>query len=256
MKIFYKNFPQQYGKFLYLKNKIFLFPKIILLKLGILNFFGTKSQDKWVINEIFNHKKNGFFVDLAATNGLLENNTFVLETFFGWSGIAIEPNNQFFFFLKKNRKCKCVNKVVSSKKKKINFFENGPTGGVIGEEFDNNYLKRRKLIIKSKNKIKSKKTATLEEILDDNLAPKVIHYLSLDVEGSETDIMRNFNFKKYKFLSLTIERPTPELNNLLFKNDYLFVKNYKVDSFYVHKSLENIKKIKKEKFSQLPPKSW
>ena len=60
---------------------------------------------------------------------------------------------------------------------------------------------------------------TLEEILDDNLAPKVIHYLSLDVEGSETDIMRNFNFKKYKFLSLTIERPTPELNNLLFKND-------------------------------------
>ena len=55
---------------------------------------------------------------------------------------------------------------------------------------------------------------------------------------------------------MTIERPTPELNRLLFKNNYVFVKNFKVDSFYVHKSINNIDQIKKEKFFQLPPKSW
>ena len=107
-----------------------------------------------------------------------------------------------------------------------------------------------------RHKIKSKRTRTLEKILVENNAPKVIDYLSLDVEGAETEILRYFNFNKYTFLCLTVERPTPELNNLLFSNDYVFVKNFKVDSFYVHKSLKNVDNIKKENFFQLPPKSW
>ena len=78
----------------------------------------------------------------------------------------------------------------------------------------------------------------------------------MDVEGAETEIIKNFDFSKYIFLAMTVERPTPEINKILFKNDYIFIKNYKVDSFYVHKSIKNIQMIKKDKFSQLPPKSW
>ena len=104
IKFIYTNFPKQYGKFLYFKNRILLYPKIFLLNLKILNFFGTKDQDKWVAKEIFNRKKRGYFVDLAATNGLLENNTFVLERFFNWNGIAIEPNSLFYNQLKKKQK--------------------------------------------------------------------------------------------------------------------------------------------------------
>ena len=39
----------------------------------------VKIKDKWVIEDIFKFKTNGYFVDLAATNGLFENNTYVLE---------------------------------------------------------------------------------------------------------------------------------------------------------------------------------
>ena len=42
-------------------------------------FFGSKDQDKWVVKEIFKNKRNGFFVDLAATNGFHQNNTYFLE---------------------------------------------------------------------------------------------------------------------------------------------------------------------------------
>ena len=66
MKIFYKNFPRQYGKFLYFKNKLLLLPKVFLLKLGLINFFGTKDQDKWVVKDIFNYKKNGFFFRFSS----------------------------------------------------------------------------------------------------------------------------------------------------------------------------------------------
>jgi FkbM family methyltransferase len=256
MKFLYTNFPKQYGKMLYLKSIVMLLPKILFLKMGYLNFFGSKDQDKWVVNDIFKFKKKGYFLDLAATNGLMENNTYVLEKFFNWNGIAIEANNVFFKKLRKNRNCLCVNEVVSGREKNVDFLEAGPTGGIIGETYDNNFSKRKKLLDNSKHKIKTKKTVTLEKILDENNAPRVIDYFSLDVEGAETEILKNFNFKKYIFLSLTVERPTPELNNILLKNDYIFVKNFKVDSFYVHKTIDNLDEIKKEKFFQLPPKSW
>ena len=84
IQFFYTNFPKQYGQVQYLKARLFLVPKILLLKINFLNFFGSKGQDKWVVEEIFNYKKNGFFLDLAATDGLLESNTYVLEYYFGF----------------------------------------------------------------------------------------------------------------------------------------------------------------------------
>jgi len=256
LKFFYTNFPKQYGKLLYLKSIVFLLPKIFFLKIGFVNFFGSKDQDKWVIEEIFNFKKKGFFLDLAATNGLMENNTFVLEHNYEWNGIAIEANDFFFKKLKKNRKCICINETVGGSVGDVKFLEAGPTGGIVGDKYDNNFKKREALLNKLKNKIKIKKTKNLQKILEENNAPFIIDYFSLDVEGAETEIIKNFDFSKYIFLSMTVERPTPELNKILFENDYIFIKNYKVDSFYVHKSIKNIQMIKKDKFSQLPPKSW
>ena len=101
MKFLYTNFPRQYGKVLYLKSIVFLLPKILFLKFGYLNYFGSKNQDKWVVQDIFNFKRGGYFLDLAATNGLMENNTYVLEKYFGWHGIAIEANQRFYSKLKK-----------------------------------------------------------------------------------------------------------------------------------------------------------
>ena len=93
-------------------------------------------------------------------------------------------------------------------------------------------------------------------------SPKIIDYLSLDVEGAETRILERFPFDKYTFLTLTIERPTLKLEKLLFQNGYVFVKKSKkngkdtFDSFYVHKSIPNYDNIKKEKYSPTPRKDW
>ena len=57
-------------------------------------------------------------------------------------------------------------------------------------------------------------------------------------------------------MSMTIERPPKKLNKLLFKNGYRFVKNYKVDGFYIHNSLKKIDNIKFEKFYQIGKKKW
>jgi len=257
-KFLYTNFPKQYGHILGFIAQISKPFKLFFFQKGLDIFFGNKEQDKWVIQEIFNYKKKGYFVDLAATDGIHENNTFVLEKRLGWKGICIEPNLSFFKSLKKNRKCHCVNKVVSDKKKELDFFENGGIGGIIGPKYDNNFKKRFKILNKNSNKkkIKRYRSVTLQSILKKYKAPKIIDYLSLDVEGAETDVLKNFPFKEYKFLVLTIERPSIILNKLLFKNDYLFVKNHKVDTFYIHKILQKKLKIRLNKFEQIGKKKW
>ena len=257
-KYLFTHFPKQYGYMMATKSRILLPIKLTLLNLGFNVYFGGKRQDEWIVNEIFNHKRKGYFIDLAATDGILENNTFFLEKKLKWKGICIEPNKSFFKKLKRNRECIVLNQVISDKKKLVKFFEDGGNGGIIGKNYDNNYQKRKKLLKKNDNfhKIKKYLALPLSSILKKYNAPKIIDYLSLDVEGAEEDIFKTFPFKKYKFLTLTIERPSRKLNRLLFNNNYVFVKNYKVDSFYIHKSIKDKINSKIENFEQLGKKNW
>ncbi len=254
----YNNYPKQYGFFLGVKERCVLPFKLFFFKFGFNVFFGNKDQDKWVVKELFNFKKKGYFVDLAATDGFHENNTFFLEKRLKWKGICIEPNKEFYINLKKNRDAKCFCKIITSKKSDVEYLINGGVGGIIGDKFDNNKKNRKKLIQKArrKNKIETRKSETLYNLLKKAKAPKVIDYLSLDVEGAEYEVFKNFPFKEYVFLSMTIERPPKELNRLLFNNGYKFVKNFKVDGFYIHKSMMKFNNIKFEKFYQIGKKKW
>ena len=236
-----------------------------------LKFLGEKGQDEFVIKEIFKYKKNGYFVDLAATNGVKHNNTYLLESKLNWNGICIEPNKKYFNDLKKNRKCHVNNNIIySSSGKLVEFrYDNGELGGIISDDksTDNYYLNQNEIRCKNKETVNKKnasifkdKTKTLEQILKMYNAPKIIDYLSLDVEGSEYHVLKNFPFNEYTFLCMTIERPQVELNDLLFKNNYIFVRNSKMpwgglgDTFYLHESIKNDIDIPLQKFEQVPCK--
>jgi len=224
-----------------------------------MKFIGQKGQDQWVIETIFNYKTNGYFVDLAATDGIHINNTLLLERELNWNGICIEPNPQYYDKLKKNRICNVTDIVIDKANDiEINFrIDNGELGGIVDNDTDNNYKIRGKELKKAK--ILKLKTKTLEYILEHFNAPKIIDYLSLDVEGAEERILSNFPFNKYTFLAMTIERPTPELEKILFNNGYVFVMKCKkllYDTFYVHKSIPNFEQIIKEPYSPTPKKDW
>lgn len=218
-------------------------------------FKGQKGQDRWVILEVLPWKRRGFFLDLAAADGLTHSNTHVLEKWFGWSGICIEPNPRFFAELKGRRRCILDNSVISHRRERLHFrIDNGQLGGVVADDTDNNARVRGEQL--SKADIVELQARPLNEILERHNAPRMIDYFSLDVEGCEERIISTLDFRKYQFRCLTIERPTPRVNEVLFENGYVFVKNDSFDSFYVHPSVLDTRPIPCQPFEQVPPKDW
>ena len=83
------------------------------------------GQDLDVI-EYFKHKKNGYFIEIGATNGIDLSNTYLLEKKYNWNGICIEPQDSTYQDLIKNRDCHTDNSLLFSEKgKEFNFSNAG-----------------------------------------------------------------------------------------------------------------------------------
>lgn len=218
-------------------------------------FKGQKHQDKWVLFHALPLMKQGYFLDLAAADGVTHSNTYVLEKHFGWTGLCIEPNPAFYRQLLQNRECIADPSVVSDKCEILDFrIDNGQLGGIVADDTDNNARTRKDQLVGAT--IVSLEANTINAILAKNNAPKLIDYFSLDVEGSEERVISTLDFGSYQFKCITIERPTRKVNEILFDNGYVFVRNIQFDSFYVHPIVLQQSDIVCEKFEQVPPKEW
>ena len=151
--------------------------------------YSQNIQDLWVIFGT-NYKTLGYFVDFGATDGITINNTYMLEKDFGWTGIVAEPNPVYHDAIKKNRQCSietsCVWKTSGGK---IDFISAPATdlSTISGYGTEDEHS-----AIRAKGNIISVDTISLEDLLNKYDAPNNIDYLSIDTEGSEYDILRQF----------------------------------------------------------------
>src|SRR5262249_45588199 len=91
------------------------------------------GQDRLVL-DLLGGKRDGFFLDSGASDGVRASNTHLLERSFGWKGICIEPNATFFSALTRNRKCLCVNCCLYDREGDVDFLEDARMlGGVLDD---------------------------------------------------------------------------------------------------------------------------
>jgi FkbM family methyltransferase len=193
--------------------------------------YSQEAQDLKVLLH-YKLKKDGYFLEIGASDGLKFSNTYLLEKNHNWTGICVEPIKEDYDKLINNRCCFCSNLAVYSKSNEeleFNIYEYNLLSGL--NEHINTY---------SNQPIKEKvivKTITLTDLLDNYSAPYFIEYLSLDTEGSEYEILKVFNFNKYKFGLIHVEHnyeePKRELiKDLLLENNYTYIGEHKQDDFY------------------------
>ena len=206
------------------KNRFLLSDKISR-KTELFEFYeSSKSQicQDWFVLESLNYKKNGYFVEIGAASGVELSNTFLLEKEYNWKGILSEPSPGWKESLEKNRVCiKDYRCVYSESDKLVSFYQTRE------KEFStiSNFVNADKHQNKRKKFTKFEiLTITLEDLLKEYKAPNEIDYLSIDTEGSEYDILKNFRFNNYFFKVITVEHNNTKnkllIDQLLEKNGY------------------------------------
>jgi FkbM family methyltransferase len=202
-----------------------LFDANLLLALNDSLLRKSKSQlrqDIFVLFEL-NFKKNGYFVEFGATNGIDLSNTFLLEKEFNWKGILVEPAKIWHSDLEKNRDVKIDKRCVwkdSGITLQFNQTNESEFSTIDCLSSSDHHAKKREHGEKY-----SVNTVSLLDLLKEYEAPKHIDYLSIDTEGSELDILESFDFNKYNIKVISCEHNyTPireKLNTLLLKNGYI-----------------------------------
>jgi FkbM family methyltransferase len=179
------------------------------------------GQDIFVLS-FLKMKEAGYFVEFGATDGICLSNTYLLETKYGWRGILAEPARGWHSALQKNRKAVVDKRCVWSTSGELLNFQENEVGELSGLIQDDRFAA---VDAKIKSTVEYRvETISLIDLLDAHDAPSVIDYLSIDTEGSEYEILKSFDFSKYKFKIITCEHnfaaSRSKIYDLLIKNGY------------------------------------
>jgi hypothetical protein len=193
------------------------------------------------VTSILNGKKNGYFVEFGATNGIDLSNTYLLESHFEWNGILAEPARIWQEDLRINRKASISNKCVwHISNETIEFNETqSPELSTINSYSESDFHAERR----TQGVTYKVETISLNELLENFQAPCYVDYLSIDTEGSEYEILNALDFRKYSFGIITCEHngtvQRDQIFNLLTSNGYtrILTEFSMFDDWYVNANL-------------------
>jgi FkbM family methyltransferase len=206
-------------------------------------YYGQTDQDLMLDRALFRGLERGTFFDIGANDGVTYSNTLMFEQSRHWNGICVEADPLVFPALQKNRKCICVNAGVAPAAGTMPFLQiEGPAQMLSGflANFDSRRMERVDYSIArsggTKRVVDVEAVTPAELLKRHNLAE--IHYLNIDTEGNELDILRAFDFNAVFVHAITVEcNYDDELTKLLevTKEHFDFVVRHIDDVFLVNR---------------------
>lgn len=199
------------------------------------------GNDRWIVECVFPNLRGGYFVEAGATNGVNGSGTYVLEKELDWTGLGIEVQPRQFAALQKYRTCRTDNRALWSATgipmELTVFPERSGFSGLtsVNKNLTNLAAEQKELI--------TVETITLQDALVQHNAPRDIHFICLDVEGAEPEILKNFPFnEKFEVLALSIEGH--QCDEIMKGAGYLATKNPFTDvtfeTYWLHPRLAHL----------------
>ncbi|AWI08433.1 FkbM family methyltransferase [Ereboglobus luteus] len=183
----------------------------------------AQNLEDVVLHRALKNIKNGFYVDVGANDPVIDS---VTKAFYdlGWSGVNIEPNQDYYRKLVNDRPRDITLSCVAGKTVGEIEFSNIPNTGLstavpqIAEKHEQSGWPVTK-------------TTVPVYPLKDILAPyanRDIHFLKIDVEGMETEIIEGMDFQKYRPWILVIEAIAPSTQDPTYDQweRYIIEANY------------------------------
>jgi FkbM family methyltransferase len=203
--------------------------------------YSQYKQDEYILTNFFKDKRNGTFVDIGAHDGVTISNTLLFEEI-GWTGICVEPLPKIFKQLEQNRKCKCINGVISDKDEShVEFCAIEGYSEMLSGILDNYDERHKNRILHESNahnctrqklKIPNFK---FNDVVDFNY----INLLDIDTEGSELEILKTIDYDRYTIDLILVENNynTNDIPDFLISKEFKYVTTLGCDQLFKRAAL-------------------
>lgn len=189
-----------------------------------------ETHEKKLVMQFFASKAEGFFVEVGANDPKGGSQTWNLERA-GWRGILVEPNPRHIPDLEKTRKRSTVVETACTSPEKVGSLTLyiPSSDGMASTE---RHIDDQGLCYETQVTVSGK---TLDAVLEEAQAPSPIDFVSIDVEGTELDVLRGFTLSQWKPKLILLEDKLRNLtkHNYLKKQGYKLVKRTSINNWYV-----------------------
>lgn len=209
-------------------------------------YHSQKGQDKFLNELIFKYKKEGFFVEIGAHDGVSFSNSYFFEKNLAWTGICVEPNPNIINVLQSNRNCICEQICISDSNTKKPFllckgYMLEMYSGLV-ENYDPRHLDRidrEMYIFGGEKQIIWVDCCTLKSLFEKY---KITHidFLSIDIEGGEKAALESINFATVTIDVIVVENNFNGtiLQKYLEDKGYVFKVRIGKDDIYLRKGFD------------------
>ncbi|MBS0619967.1 MAG: FkbM family methyltransferase [Verrucomicrobia bacterium] len=204
-------------------------------------YYSQCGQDAFVHQNFFQGVQEGVFVDIGAHNGISLSNTYFFEKELGWNGICVEPIPEVFDALRQNRNCICVQGcIVSEPIEHAEFWRitGAPEmlSGLI-HRYDPKHRERIRRELKKKRgalAVIDVRCYRLNELLEAHQIDHV-HFLSIDTEGGELEILKSIDFDRFQIDVIAVENnyQDPHFAPFMESKGYFLAKTLEQDQIFV-----------------------
>lgn len=194
------------------------------------------GEDK-LLDKYFHQKRQGFFVEVGAYDGIVLSNTYHFEKERAWTGILVEPDAKKAELCRINRGnsriCECA-AVGSGDVQEISFFQ--VDGGEVYSTINlvDSHRQRLEEYGLTHREVRVR-AMTLDQILTESRPPR-IDFLSIDVEEAELEVLKGFDISRWKPRIVIVESNSaerkPEIRDYFVRNGYAYLHSVEVNDFY------------------------
>ena len=199
-------------------------------------FRAQNGEDRW-LDDFFGHKRNGFFVEVGAFDGVNLSNTYHFEQI-GWTGVLIEPDPDKAALCRTNRPGSKTYQCAAAGSPEITeiTFYRVEAGEVYSTtELTGDHARRVEQMGLASSAM-SVPARTLDAILQEARA-STPDFVSIDVEGAEMEVLRGFDIGRWKPKVVLIESNSkfrlPKIRDYFTSNGYAFRCSIDVNDFYL-----------------------
>lgn len=201
-----------------------------------------------IIRYIFQHIgiKKPTYLDIGAHHPFIISNTALLYKN-GSTGVCVEPDSTLFKIIKKYRKkdiCLNIGVGLDTKKKDADFYVmSAKVLNTFSKEEAERFVKDEGQKIESIQKIP---TISINQIISENFKDKP-NFISIDIEGWDFEVLKCFDFEKYRpevfcietltFTQYTNERKINSIIEFMKEKNYFVYADTYLNTIFVDKSI-------------------